>query len=261
MATSSQSVYEEFKNIWSSTHLGEIEEEVYKEKSKILGQLAELNQQVISVFNTNTSRIIYLSGDFLKIIGYPKTEKEYCEEPALYWMKNLPLEQSWFFLKMGWFFKKTVRKILSNNPERASLNWYIHNFRLKDFEGKIRYLNIINQALKITASGDLVIILAIIKNNAPLIKNKSTWWAEFCINGQNKYNYHCKSGKFQKGGIFSEREKEVLALIEAGQASAEIADKLQLSLHTVEKHRKNLIERTGLKDSSALIQLYNELKY
>ncbi|MFD2555000.1 response regulator transcription factor [Sphingobacterium tabacisoli] len=52
----------------------------------------------------------------------------------------------------------------------------------------------------------------------------------------------------------SEREVEVLQLISDGYTNVEIADKLFLSKRTVEGHRQNLIEKTGVKNSASLIK-------
>jgi len=57
----------------------------------------------------------------------------------------------------------------------------------------------------------------------------------------------------QKGNIFSKREFEIIKLIESGLGSEEIADKLFLSVHTVNTHRRNILEKTGKTHISDLI--------
>lgn len=52
----------------------------------------------------------------------------------------------------------------------------------------------------------------------------------------------------------SERELEVLQLISDGYTNLEIADRLFLSKRTVEGHRQNLIEKSGVKNSASLIK-------
>ena len=62
--------------------------------------------------------------------------------------------------------------------------------------------------------------------------------------------------EFMDAGInvdLSKREMEVLKLIAEGYTNHEIADKLFTSRRTVEGHRQNLIEKTGVKNSAALI--------
>lgn len=49
---------------------------------------------------------------------------------------------------------------------------------------------------------------------------------------------------FKEGYNFSPRELEILKLIAAGQGSEQIADKLFLSVHTVDTHRRNILKKT-----------------
>jgi DNA-binding NarL/FixJ family response regulator len=50
----------------------------------------------------------------------------------------------------------------------------------------------------------------------------------------------------------SEREIDVLKLLVDGNANKEIADKLNISTHTVISHRKNISQKTGIKSVSGL---------
>ncbi len=54
--------------------------------------------------------------------------------------------------------------------------------------------------------------------------------------------------------VLSKREIEVLCLIAQGLTNIEIADKLFISQLTVDSHRKNLLLKTGSKNSAALIK-------
>lgn len=51
----------------------------------------------------------------------------------------------------------------------------------------------------------------------------------------------------------SEREKEVLVLIANEYSNQEIADKLFISIRTVETHKRNLLEKTGCKNVAGLV--------
>lgn len=50
----------------------------------------------------------------------------------------------------------------------------------------------------------------------------------------------------------SERETDVLVLVAKGLSSKEIADKLSISVHTVNSHRKNITHKTGIKSVAGL---------
>ncbi|MEP0987614.1 response regulator transcription factor [Ekhidna sp.] len=51
----------------------------------------------------------------------------------------------------------------------------------------------------------------------------------------------------------SDREKEVLVLITNEYSNQEIADKLFISIRTVETHKRNLLEKTGCKNVAGLV--------
>ena len=56
----------------------------------------------------------------------------------------------------------------------------------------------------------------------------------------------------EEGYELSERETEVLVLLARGCSSKEIADKLNISVHTVNTHRKNITRKTGIKSVAGL---------
>lgn len=59
------------------------------------------------------------------------------------------------------------------------------------------------------------------------------------------------------GNIFSDREFEIIALIESGLSSQQIAEKLFLSVHTINTHRRRILKKT---DKLTLTELIYELK-
>lgn len=50
----------------------------------------------------------------------------------------------------------------------------------------------------------------------------------------------------------SERERDVLILVAKGRTNKEIADELNISIHTVMSHRKNITHKTGIKSVAGL---------
>jgi DNA-binding CsgD family transcriptional regulator len=61
-----------------------------------------------------------------------------------------------------------------------------------------------------------------------------------------------------KGNIFSTREMQIINMVKEGLESEQIADKLFLSKHTVNKHRKNILDKTGYPHMSDLIYSLQE---
>ena len=54
--------------------------------------------------------------------------------------------------------------------------------------------------------------------------------------------------------VLSQREREVLQLVVEGQTSAEIAEKLFLSVKTIETYRSRLMQKIGIKNIPSLIK-------
>jgi len=55
------------------------------------------------------------------------------------------------------------------------------------------------------------------------------------------------------GNVFSKREYEIINLLASGSNSQQIADKLFLSIHTVNTHRRNLLKKSGKLSTNELI--------
>lgn len=61
------------------------------------------------------------------------------------------------------------------------------------------------------------------------------------------------SDDIAEADILSEREVEVLVAICQGLSTQEIADKLFISKRTVDKHRANILEKSGCKNTASLV--------
>ena len=61
-----------------------------------------------------------------------------------------------------------------------------------------------------------------------------------------------KSMDDNESTMLSDREKEVLVCLSQGKKNNEIAEALNISVHTVITHRKNIIKKTGIKSVAAL---------
>ncbi|MFW6327149.1 MAG: response regulator transcription factor [Bacteroidota bacterium] len=62
-------------------------------------------------------------------------------------------------------------------------------------------------------------------------------------------NFNCDDSRQE---VLSERETDVLVQLLKGLSNKEIAEKLHISKHTVISHRKNIVEKTGIKSLPGL---------
>jgi len=52
----------------------------------------------------------------------------------------------------------------------------------------------------------------------------------------------------------SSRERQVLQLVASGQSNPLIAERLRISVRTVEVHRRNIMDKLGVKNSAQMIK-------
>ncbi len=64
--------------------------------------------------------------------------------------------------------------------------------------------------------------------------------------------HNCNTVNNNENGYLSEREIDVLKWLAQGLSNKEIADKLNLSIHTVNTHRKNIMDKTGVRSLAGL---------
>ena len=59
--------------------------------------------------------------------------------------------------------------------------------------------------------------------------------------------------------LLSLREKEVLTLIGKGKSSKEIACDLSISIHTINRHRQNILQKLHVNNSAQAFSIAHEL--
>ena len=61
-----------------------------------------------------------------------------------------------------------------------------------------------------------------------------------------------EANPYDESHDLSERERDVLVRVAKGLPNKEIADELNISIHTVMSHRKNIVHKTGIKSVAGL---------
>lgn len=174
---------------------------------------------------------------------------------------------------------KHVLSILHNDYAAfpyESVNWLITVFPSIPFEERvnmkihhcgIRFVRVDGKQIRLFSQGIPVQLdenrnfkytLNYIQNIQHLFKNDYPYYWIRLTYGQQKEKvqaFHSFTKETTKGDLLTQREKEILKLISEDMDTKTIAGELFISVNTVGNHRSNMIERLGVRDTTALVHL------
>lgn len=151
-------------------------------------------------------------------------------------------------------------KILNQIPaEEHSKYVFSYNFRLKNKDGEYVTLLQRNSFIKSDTEGRPLLSFGMVMNVTHFTKENPV--IQLVEKVDDKYNSELSSLPFHKkiyylneeDKLFSNREKEILRWTADGLTSKQIAEKLFIGENTVINHRKNMLLKSGTKNTSELV--------
>ncbi|MDE5887938.1 MAG: helix-turn-helix transcriptional regulator [Muribaculaceae bacterium] len=118
--------------------------------------------------------------------------------------------------------------------------------RMKDASGKYIYVENTTRLLRLSPAGKIWVILCSY-DLSPRQDVEKGIFPKIINTASGEVTGLLLSGRRKK--ILTEREKEILLLIQEGFPSKIIADKLKISVHTVNRHRQNIISKLSVGNS------------
>ena len=94
----------------------------------------------------------------------------------------------------------------------------------------------------------ICLILILISEWCKKLKNRFHYYV-----GNDLSNFRYPDEELLMKGFFTDREFEIIRLIESGFNSEQIAEKLFVSTYTINTHRRNILDKTGKAHISDLI--------
>jgi DNA-binding CsgD family transcriptional regulator len=209
----------------------------FEKKVYFLERLAEVENGSVLVLDLYQKKYIFLRSRHIEPFDNPLIDHD-PQDPMYYSQfihpDDLPIVMD--------SYKKAFKFFLSRPEEERKDYKLIQNFRQRDKYGN--YLNVILQLVVLELDRKGNIWLALILDD--LLPDKISF------EGVNRRVINIKNNKIclfenemetNKKTILSKREVEVLGLVSKGFASKEIADRLFLSINTVNNHRQNILEK------------------
>jgi DNA-binding CsgD family transcriptional regulator len=226
----------------------------YLKSTKIFDLMSNRKKTIFLLFDVKEFKILYCSDNFEKMTGHATSEimtknvgfffEILKKKDILFffeftkWLtsfnKNVPVEYLQEYLQIQWF-GMTMRKKDGTYIETL--------FKIDPFE---RHENGLSRLCIIT-----------LEDVTSLVRPDANYWSRMEAGSSKKFlsSFFEDNPKFVMKDILTERELEVIKLVAVGNDSKEIGEKLFLSTHTVDRHRKNMIARIGAKDTTALLEM------
>jgi DNA-binding CsgD family transcriptional regulator len=205
------------------------------------------------LFDVSATKFLSVSSNVQSISGY--SEAEILKGNMSLILKVLTLEHFLFPYNWG----KWITDIYNKTGNLDGLRITICGVKMKHKQGNtlsglIQYAPV--DILNNTEDGVSKTATMAITEISHLVKSDFYWMrAEFGLNEKQTHYFSSQYYKSYPYDIISDREKDVLKLIIEGMESKEIGEVLFISSHTVDNHRRNMISRTGARDSTALIHI------
>ncbi len=217
-----------------------------------------LNESFSIMTNTTTQNHPFVSKNFEYSLGLDRQKME--TEGIPYWFSHIHPEDLKVWMKvLDELMEFTMSKVEKEDRDKLTYTW---NYRVKNSKGE--YLNLLEHQTPtyFDEFGKPVIAISHAtvvgkEENRPIIGMVKK------LNLNKQYetlfekNY---SDKIAHSENISTREKEVIRLLMLNYTSKQIGEKLFISPHTVDGHRRNILKKLKFSTTSELIQhvLFNK---
>jgi len=214
-------------------------------------------EQLIFLYKVGDFKPIYTSPSIENILGY--TQSEYL---SLGYKSHMPPQNhsDFDYLRELIVCLKEINKNYKiNNFTSKRADIFIFGRQLRTKRGDIKHF-LVSYSYKTAEDSKLPNYALIYFHLIDHLMNAiPTFWfySKAATNSTKKMAHFYKYNEIRycKNKLITKREREVLSHIAMRKSSKEVAQILNLSSETIDKHRKNAMNRLGVKDTTALIQI------
>lgn len=210
---------------------------IWESHKKYIELLAKVNNSYVFVVEQHV-RYLYLSDSYIRFFGYMPNAPEFQDKEETYFESRIHPED---LIALSNTQDKLFDYLHKNQTNSILEYKLVYEFRVLNLDNK--YIRIISQhqVLELDENGDpwLVMGIADLSPNTALLDTIKIQVVNF-ITGET-----LPLNKFEEKEYieFTPREKEILLLIKSGMLSKEISNRLSVSIHTVNKHRQNIMQK------------------
>ncbi len=239
------------EEMWAKQHLSasEIDYKIWESDKQMLHQMSKLSRNCTFVVDVYKCKYTFASSNFIDFLGYDQHKIATLEKQGDYLESRIHPDD----LSQLKTLQVNLGQFIYDLPP-AQRNDYCNIYSFRVLNGKQQYVRMISKqrVLEQSHSGKAWLILG----NMDIAPNQKE---------SDRIDYTVLNLK--TGELFSPtlpptpqmnltgREIEILRLIQKGRLSKEIADKFNISIHTVSIHRQNLLHKLRAENSIEAINI------
>ena len=208
-----------------------------------LEQMLEKNNQFIYIADVIQMKVLFTSNRSTNMIGIDP------DELSVYHFMEVTHPNDMQRLNLG--RTTIVKKAQDLYIAEKGIAYLSTNFKMRNTEGN--YSNFLIQSYLFYSEVPYKTVFFLkIHTNIDWFKKIKHGYHYYIGNDLSYFRYPDEE-MLQMGNVFTTREFEIIRLIESGLSTEQIAEKLFLSIYTVNTHRRNILTKTGKKTISDLI--------
>ncbi len=144
-------------------------------------------------------------------------------------------------------YEQQVTTFFNALPPDKVLKYKVsYDYRLRCADGSYKWILMQTITIQSDEKGSVIRVLGI-QTDISHIKTDSIPSGLSFIGLEGEPSYYNTVGQKIKQVLFTKRERQILELIITGKNTCEIADLLNISIHTVNTHRKNIMAKSACK--------------
>lgn len=220
------------------------------EKIIEMDQFLPYSSTFFCITNTQDLTFEYVSKNYNACLGLDA--KEIKEKGMRYfWGRIHPEDIESWLQALNSLMKFTLSEIPKEKRKDASYTW---NFRFKNAQGT--YVNIIQNTTPLIFDSENKPIIGLAHYTVlhPDVKLDITASAKL-LNSEQEYEtiyFNSFSQKLLHDGV-TNRERDIIRLLILDKTSKEISEKLNISSHTVDTHRRNILKKLDITSTGELV--------
>lgn len=241
-------VYSETRKIWDTISKDEqlLNLNFNLEVHKKLLDIFQVGAYYYFVLNVRKSQFELVSPEIQNVLGYDPAEVN-----LAFFLDLMHPDDRPFFLN----FERATGEFFNNISGERIFKYKVQNdFRIRKADG--RYLRILNQFVVIQHDEEDVRTFVINTDISNLKKENKPMLSFVGMDGEPSYiNVDVKNIFKPTTQVFTKREKDILRALANGMSSAQISSTFNISKHTVDSHRKNMLKKTDAKSTNEVIRI------